>query len=74
MSKENQVSEDIKKLVVLRLETLPPDKKVSIGSYGDFKKEELILHVQKEDAIGKKMIEIELEFLRALKKGIVPNE
>lgn len=74
MTKENPIAEDIKKLVVLRLETLPSDKKISIGSYGDFKKEELISHVQKEDEIGKKMIEIELEFLRALKEGIVSNE
>ena len=70
MSKE-PIPEDIKKLVILRLETLPSDKKISIGSYGDFKKEELIAHVEKEDEIGKKMVEVELEFLRALKKGII---
>lgn len=70
MSKET-IPEDIKKLVLLRLETLPSDKKISIGSYGDFKKEDLISHVEQEDAIGKKMVEIELEFLRALKKGII---
>ena len=72
MSKET-ISEDIKQLVILRLETLPSDKKISIGSYGDFKKEELIAHVEKEDQIGKKMVEVELEFLRALKKGIITH-
>lgn len=74
MTEENSISEDIKKLVVLRLETLPSDKKISIGSFGDFKKEELITHVKKEDEVGRKMIEIEMEFLRALKEGIVPHE
>ena len=72
MSKET-ISEDIKQLVILRLETLPSDKKISIGSYGDFIKEELVTHVEKEDEIGKKMVEIELEFLRALKKGIITH-
>ena len=72
MSKE-PIPEDVKKLVILRLETLPSDKKISIGSYGDFKKEELIAHVEKEDEIGKKMVEVELEFLRALKKGIITH-
>ena len=56
----------------IRLETtLSPDKKISIGSFGDFKKAELIDHVKKGDEVGKKMIEIELEFLRALKEGII---
>ena len=72
MSKET-ISEDIKQLVILRLETLPSDKKISIGSYGDFRKEELITHVEKDDEIGKKMVEIEIEFLRALKKGIITH-
>ena len=69
----DKISEDIKQLVILRLETLPSDKKISIGSYGDFRKEELIAHVEKEDEIGKKMVEVELEFLRALKKGIITH-
>jgi len=72
MSKE-PIPENVKRLVILRLETLPSDKKISIGSYGDFKKEELIAHVEKEDEIGKKMVEVELEFLRALKKGIITH-
>ena len=63
--------EDIKKLVIARLETLPPDKTISIGSRGAFTKDELISRVQKEDEVGEKMIQIELEFLRSLKKGIL---
>ncbi len=64
-------SEDIKELVIARLETLPPDKKISIGNYGEFTKEELIEHVKKNDPVGNKMIEIEMEFLRAIKEGLV---
>lgn len=63
--------EEIKKLVIARLETLPSDKKISIGTVGEFSKAELVESVKKGDAIGEKMIKIELEFLRSLKKGIL---
>ena len=65
------ISEDIKELVIARLDTFPPDKKISIGSFGEFTKEQIIQHVQKGDSIGNKMIEIEMEFLCAIKEGIV---
>ncbi len=68
---KNQIPENIKALVIARLETLPPNRKISIGSYGEFTKSELIEHVKREDEIGKKIVEIELEFLRAMKKGIL---
>ncbi len=67
----DELSEDIKKLVIIRLETLPSNRKISIGSQGEFSKDELIDHVKKEDSIGKKMIEVELEFLRAIKEGVM---
>ena len=67
----NKIPEDIKKLVIIRLETLPMNKKISIGLYGEFTKDELIQHVKNEDEIGKKIVEMEMEFLRALKKGII---
>lgn len=71
MNNQEPIPEDIVKLVVLRLEALSSDKKISIGSFGEFSKEELITHVKKRDEIGKKLIEVELEFLRTLKEGIV---
>jgi len=67
----NNISEDIKQLVIMRLETLPANKKISIGSYGEFSREELIEHVKKEDGIGRKMVEVEMEFLKAFKEGII---
>lgn len=60
---------EIKELVLARLETLPSNKKISIGSSGEFSKDELIAHVKKGDPVGKKIIDIELSFLRALKTG-----
>lgn len=66
-----EIPEDVKELVIARLETFPANKKISIGSYGKFTKDELIQHVKEEDNIGKKIAEVELEFLRAMKEGLV---
>ncbi len=65
------ISEDIKELVIARLDVMPSNKKISIGSFGEFSKDELIFHVKKEDEIGRKMVEVELEFLRAIKDGLL---
>jgi len=61
----------IKELVMARLSTFPSNKKICIGNYGELTREDMIKHVSKEDEIGKKIIEIELAYLRALKQGIV---
>jgi hypothetical protein len=71
MSQESEVDEEIKELVIARLETIPVNKKISIGSYGEFSKENLINEVKSGSEVGKKIIEVELEFLRALKQGII---
>jgi hypothetical protein len=62
--------QEIKSIVIARLETLPSDKKISIGSSGEFTRDEIIDHVKSGDEIGKKMVQIELEFLQSLKNGI----
>jgi DNA invertase Pin-like site-specific DNA recombinase len=49
----------------------PENQLVHIGAYGEFSKEELIEGVKTGSEVGMKIIEIELEFLRALKEGII---
>lgn len=67
---EQEISEDIKELVIYRLEVLSPEKRFSIGANEkEFTKDELIEHVKKGDEIGQKVVELELTFLRALKDG-----
>lgn len=61
--------QEIKQLVIERLKTLPEDTGLSIGSMGDFDKQDLINHVQQGDDIGQKIVEVELNFLRGLKEG-----
>ncbi len=61
----------IKEIVIERLKTMPEDIGISIGSEGSFKKKELIELVEKGDEIGKKIVEVEMNFLRGLKNGIL---
>lgn len=66
--------ESVKELVLARLEILPPDANVSIGSSGKFSRDEMIAHVRKGDNIGKKIAEIEMEYLIMLKNGVFYDE
>ena len=61
--------QDVKDLVIARIKTMPENLKVSVGSEGDFSKNELIVHVQNGDSIGEKIIETELKFIQDLKEG-----
>lgn len=71
---KEKISEEAKELVIARIDVLPKDKMVSIGSSGEFTKDELIEHVRRGDEIGEKIIDIELTFLRALKDGTLLEE
>ncbi|PJE63163.1 hypothetical protein COU88_01005 [Candidatus Roizmanbacteria bacterium CG10_big_fil_rev_8_21_14_0_10_39_6] len=54
-------------LVVSRLQVLSDDQEISVGSEGEYTKSQLIQHVKKSDALGKKFVEIELQYLQSLK-------
>lgn len=62
------ISEDIRKLVIARLETMPRDRGLAIGNLGSFTRDDLIKHVKSGDHIGDLMVEMQLEYLRALKE------
>ena len=72
--KQSVTNEEIRQLVVARLRSFPSGKKLSMGSDGEFTKDELIRRVNEEDPIGKKVIEIQLSYLRSLKEGLVPDQ
>jgi hypothetical protein len=68
--KNNQIDEQVKKVVIANLQGLSPDLRMHIGSMGEFSREELIDNVEKETEVGTKIVEIHLNFLRSLKEGI----
>ncbi len=73
-STNNQLTDELKELVIARLDVLPSNRKISIGSEGEFSKEELIEKVKRGDSVGQTVVELELEFLRALKDGTLLDE
>ena len=71
-SKEIVISEGVKKLVVARINAqMPSNFALSIGSHGRISKEKMIIHIEKGDEIGKKIVESHLRFLRAQARGDV---
>lgn len=63
--------EEIRKLVIARLKVISSDTVKCVGSQGSFSRDELIERVRKGDEIGQTIERVEMEWLRALKGGIV---
>lgn len=63
------IDQYFKELVSARLETLSPTVGIAVGDKGEFTRDELLRHVEVEDEIGRLFVEIDIEFLRALKEG-----
>ncbi len=71
-SKKAQIDEEIKKLVIARISAqVPSNLTLSIGSHGRISKNEMISHVKDNDAIGKKIVESHIRFLKAQALGEV---
>jgi hypothetical protein len=60
--------EEIKNLVLVRLEAMPSNIKIFLGGK-PFCKEELIEEVKKDTELGKLIIEMQLKYLRQMKEG-----
>lgn len=60
--------EEIKKLVLVRLESMPSNIRISLGGK-DYYREELVNEVKNETKFGKMIIEMQLEYIRAMKSG-----
>lgn len=65
-----KLREQLKSIVLERTNAMPDTLRMAIGSE-EFEKKDLIEHIKNEDDIGKQMMTMELEFLRALTSGSV---
>ena len=62
----------IKKIVVERIKSMAPNVKIALGSKGEFlARDQLLKEVSNDTDIGKKIIEIQMRYLRALKEGLI---
>lgn len=66
---EKEISEEMKELVITRIDVQTPSNlKLSIGPYC-LTKEEMIEHVRKGDDIGRQIVKTHISFLKALASG-----
>lgn len=67
-STNSDIQEDIKKLVLARIQATSDDLRIAIGST-EYTKEEMIKSVEKGDEVGKEIIDIQMEYLRDMAQG-----
>ena len=67
--KNERISDEVKELVVARLDVMPSIYKLSIGRQGTFTRDELIQEVKKNSLIGNQIVKMELNFIKALTTG-----
>ncbi len=70
-----EMNEDIKKLVIARIDAkMPAHIKMSIGNLGSLSKEEMIQHVKDGDEQGKQIVQMHLNFIKAVTSGQLITE
>jgi hypothetical protein len=70
MNIEEQQTE-YKRLAEARLSIIPEDAVLSVGSYGEFTRDQILKEIEEDSEVGKKMIEIQIKYLQMLKEGIL---
>ncbi len=72
--KDNESNDKIKALVLARIDAqVPSNLRLFIGSSDGMNKEQIMEHVKKEDEIGKQIIQMHINFMKAVVKGEVTN-
>lgn len=64
------ITEEEWKLVKARIEAMPHNMRLSIGSFGTFNKEQIIEKIEKRDEVGRIVVEMQLNYIRKLKEII----
>lgn len=65
-----EINDKIKELVISRIDAkMPSNLKISIGSSGSLSKEEMIAHVRKGDEEGKQIVNMHMNFIKAVTSG-----
>jgi len=67
-NKKNTKNQEIKQLVLDRLKVLSPGTIISIGSEGDFTRDQMIENVEDSTEIGELFTEMQIEWLRSFQK------
>ncbi len=65
---DKKLAQEMRRLVIARMQATPKDVKISIGS-NEYSKEELVDRVEKDDDVGRQIIDMQMEFLRDMAQG-----
>jgi len=63
--------ERLKQIVLMKIDTMPKNYKLSLGNQGSLNKSQIAEHVNKMDDTGKQILNMELRFIKALSRGEV---
>jgi len=67
---KKEIDNKIKELVIARIDAkMPSNLKISIGPSGSLSKEEMINHIRKGDEEGKQIVQMHLNFIKAVTSG-----
>jgi len=70
--KDNETEEKIKELVLARIDAqVPSNLRLFIGSSNGMDKEQIMEHVRKGDEIGKRIIQMHINFMKSVVRGEV---
>lgn len=71
---ENKINDKVKELVIARIDAqVPSNLRLFIGSTEGMSKEQIIEHVRKGDKIGKHIVQMHINFMKAVTRGDVTN-
>lgn len=72
---KGKIDQELKEIIIFRIlsSKLPKNIELSIGGLTSepLNAEDIVKHIRAEDEIGKTIIEMELNYLKALKEGII---
>lgn len=68
MNKNSQVSEDIRKLVLARIKTMPEELKISIGS-SEYSKDQILKSTEENNELGQQVMDVHMNFVRSMASG-----
>ena len=74
---KEKINPELKEIIIYRISSskLPDNIKMSIGGISEkpMSTSEIVEHVKAEDEIGKIIMDMEINYLKALKEGIIPK-
>ena len=62
----NGYGDEVKRIVLKRLQAIPPNVTFSVGERGRFTRDQLISEIERGTSVGKAAVEMQLNFIRKM--------